>query len=114
MAMNLLKSFARRLRRAFAHPSRYARGAKSRADRFRPSVLVLEDRTVPSGADLFSEAAVLGGTSATDTGSNVGATAESGEQPLLPGLIVHSVWWQWTAPADGPVEVNTFGSDFDT
>ena len=25
-----------------------------------------------------------------------------------------AIWWQWTAPASGTVEVNTFGSDFDT
>ena len=25
-----------------------------------------------------------------------------------------SVWWTWTAPTSGTVEINTFGSDYDT
>jgi len=26
----------------------------------------------------------------------------------------HSVWFRWTAPASGPVDFNTVGSDFNT
>jgi hypothetical protein len=82
--------------------------------RFRPTLLSLEDRTVPA-ADLFADATVLSGALATDTGSNAGATAEAGE-PAGEGTsgVVNSVWWKWTATADTTVEVNTFDSNFDT
>ena len=111
--MTLWKKFS--LTRLFQSNSRPRRNA----ERFRPAVLALEDRTVPSGvpsgADLFADATVLSGTLVTDTGNNAGATAEQGE-PAGAGTsgVVNSVWWQWTAPASGRVEVNTFGSDFDT
>ena len=42
------------------------------------------------------------------TGSNVEATEQAGEP--LPELGLSTVWWRWTAPATGPVEVNTQGS----
>jgi hypothetical protein len=77
-------------------------------------VLALEDRTVPA-ANLFADATLLTGTLVTSAGSNVGATAESGElAPTAGAEPINSVWWRWTAPADGRVEVNTLGSDFDT
>ena len=80
-------------------------------------MLVLEDRTVPA-ADMFADATILTGVFATDSGSNVGAAAETGEPDpaadLPPaGGPVNSVWWEWTA-ADGLVEVNTVGSELDT
>ena len=57
----------------------------------------------------------LSGLPASATGTNVDATTESGEpepEENTPGG--HSVWWSWTAPADGDVTVDTCGSDFDT
>jgi hypothetical protein len=66
---------------------------------------------------MFAEATVLTGALVTDTGSNVGATSETGElaPPTTSGSEpINSVWWQWTAPADGAVEINTFGSALDT
>lgn len=47
--------------------------------------------------------------------SNVGGTGEVGE-PVHAGAAspLSSVWWSWTAPASGPVEVSTSGSSFDT
>jgi hypothetical protein len=83
--------------------------------RFRPLVHELEDRMVLSGSDAFASATVLIGSFATDTGSNVGATGETGEpNPTGGASPTTSVWWKWTAPANGSVEVNTNGSDFDT
>ena len=113
--MYLWKLFARRLRRAMTTPRLKANRPRSRlqSDSFRPSMLVLEDRTVPA-ADMFADATVLTGTFSTDTGSNVGATAETGEPDPLGSAPLNSVWWQWTAPADGMVEVNTVGSALDT
>jgi len=66
-----------------------------------------------NGNDCFDDAIDLGTAStANDTGTNVGYTDEGGE-PGQNGDI-NSAWWQWTAPADGSVAVNTFGSGFDT
>jgi VCBS repeat-containing protein len=106
-AMSLWKRFS--LPRLI-HPVR----TSPRAGRFRPALHSLEDRTVPS-ADLFADATVLTGSLVTATASNAGATAEASE-PAGEGTSgeVNSVWWSWTAPANGYVEVNTIGSDFDT
>jgi hypothetical protein len=48
-------------------------------------------------------------------GSNTGATGEPGE-PDHAGVSkpLSSVWWTWTAPADGTATFDTFGSNFDT
>lgn len=65
------------------------------------------------GNDAFASRAVLVGTTAT--GSNIGASGEPGEpnhgQVAVP---LSSVWWEWTAPANGFVSFDTAGSDFDT
>lgn len=64
--------------------------------------------------DHFANAAVLTGNTARVTGSNVGATAEPAE-PSHAGLDPsRSVWWRWTAPADGAYTVETCDSGFDT
>ena len=46
--------------------------------------------------------------------STSAATAEGGEPPHAGSGAAHSVWYSWTAPADGPVAFRTCGSDFDT
>jgi hypothetical protein len=48
------------------------------------------------------------------TGSNIGAGAEVGEPAPASTAGIHSVWWRWTAPADGSFNASTLGSDFDT
>ena len=60
--------------------------------------------------DGFSNAPTISGLSGRATGSNAGATRETGE----PGQGTASVWWQWRAPANGTLTVNTIGSSFDT
>src|SRR5688500_13318746 len=63
--------------------------------------------------DNFATRIALAGTNVTTTGSNVGATLEPGElDPSFEGG--RSVWWSWTAPADGAVTITTAGSNFDT
>ena len=65
--------------------------------------------------DDFANASALTGLPAGATGTNVDATTESGEpEPWENTPGGHSVWWTWTAPADGDVTVDTCGSDFDT
>ena len=63
--------------------------------------------------DDLAQATVLTGSSATATGSNVGATREPGEPSHGYGAG-RSVWWTWTAPADGGVLVDTTASGIAT
>lgn len=66
--------------------------------------------------DPFAGAFLLAGDTAEATGANVGATRETGEPYHLSGSQTggRSVWWQWTAPADGILKLVTDGSNFDT
>ncbi|MDP0490630.1 MAG: S8 family serine peptidase [Verrucomicrobiota bacterium JB023] len=65
--------------------------------------------------DNFGDASLLSGASAQASGNNQGASGQAGEpnhgDDALP---LNSVWWQWTAPADGELTLDTRGSDFDT
>ncbi|MEO0453709.1 MAG: S8 family serine peptidase [Verrucomicrobiota bacterium] len=65
--------------------------------------------------DLFSDRIFLPSASTYAFGLNVGASGESGE-PIHAGTStpLASVWWSWTAPADGSLIVATSGSTFDT
>jgi 5-hydroxyisourate hydrolase-like protein (transthyretin family) len=70
--------------------------------------------------DSFSAPTVVTGLPATATGSNVDATMEVGEsfptaytiEPFQPAQA--SVWFTWTSPVTGSVQIDTSGSDFDT
>ena len=53
-------------------------------------------------------------TLAESHGSVLGATLEPGEPAHAGRTGGRSVWWTWTAPASGPVAVDTLGSGFDT
>nr|HMT20896.1 FG-GAP-like repeat-containing protein [Promineifilum sp.] len=64
--------------------------------------------------DNFANATTLSGNSGTTTGSNVGATKESGEPNHASNVGGKSVWWKWTAPGNGNVTFTTSGSTFDT
>ncbi len=69
--------------------------------------------------DNFANSLTLFGVSDSATGTNVGATGQAGE-PNHGGVnfgipaYVNSVWWNWTAPVSGQVELNTIGSNYDT
>jgi hypothetical protein len=62
----------------------------------------------------FANATVLTGSSPTTTGSNVGATRESGEPNFAGNGGGASVWWSWTAPSSGTATISLAGSSFDT
>lgn len=67
--------------------------------------------------DAFAQAtpvALTGGRQAAVTGSNVGATLETGEPVHLSRLHRTSVWYSVVAPANGRMTVETVGSTFDT
>jgi hypothetical protein len=63
--------------------------------------------------DLFAERVTVPGGSAVVSGSNVGATKESGEPNHGGNTGGTSVWWSWTAPASGATSITTVGSSFD-
>lgn len=64
--------------------------------------------------DRFDDRIALAGTSTTAYGSNLQASKESNEPNHAGNLGGRSVWWRWTAPADGLVSIDSFGSSFDT
>jgi hypothetical protein len=66
-------------------------------------------------ADNFAEAANLQSTfSVSGHGITFGATLEPLEPLHDERHTDHSIWIAWTAPANGIVNLNTLGSDFDT
>lgn len=67
-----------------------------------------------AGADAFANATVLTGATTTSTANNVAATKESGEPNHAGDAGGKSVWWTWTAPANGRVTIETTGSAFTT
>jgi sugar lactone lactonase YvrE len=64
--------------------------------------------------DAFANAIALTGTNFNVTGTNIGATKERNEPNHAGNSGGHSVWWSWTAPVNGTMTLNTFGSSFDT
>ncbi len=67
----------------------------------------------PSNDD-FANSIPLTGADVHVTGANVGATKELGEPDIAGNPGGASVWWSWTAPADGVYAISTLGSNFDT
>ncbi len=62
----------------------------------------------------FANRTAVTGTSVVITGTNIGATLETGEPKNAGATGGKSVWWSWTAPATGTVTMTTAGSTFDT
>ena len=62
----------------------------------------------------FLSATLLTGSSAFRIDSNVGATGEFGEPYHDGNQPAASIWYRWTAPADGLVTISAAGSSFDT
>jgi hypothetical protein len=70
---------------------------------------------IPPPNDDFASALVLTGTSASAKIPSLDATAELGEPYHAAGQPASkSVWWRWTAPANGQATIDTTGSDYDT
>jgi hypothetical protein len=74
---------------------------------------VLSARSQPAN-DPFAGAWTLTGLSVTTNGSNVGASKETGEPNHAGNAGGRSVWFNWTAPANTPIRVDTIGSSFNT
>jgi hypothetical protein len=71
--------------------------------------LFLHKTPTPPNDD-FENAAPLSGLSAEDFGVNSSATSEPGEPNHAGNAAGLSLWWRWTAPADGSVQIDTCGS----
>ncbi len=63
--------------------------------------------------DRRGDAIALIGPRVRTTGYNTSATTEVGE-PAHAGTLGRSIWYTWTASANGPVDADTFGTAFDT
>lgn len=68
----------------------------------------------PPANDLFANAQVITSTPGTASGYNYCASKESGEPNIVGNPGGRSIWYRWTAPYSGAVEITTVGSDFDT
>ncbi|MGP8236222.1 MAG: immunoglobulin domain-containing protein, partial [Limisphaerales bacterium] len=56
--------------------------------------------------DDFANATLLSGTNLAVTGTTLNATAEPGEPPHCGHPAAHSIWYTWTAPANGSVLID--------
>jgi hypothetical protein len=68
--------------------------------------------SLPPSNDNFSSRTILAGTNLSVTGSNVGASQESGEPNPTGNAAGQSVWWSWTAPTNGIVSIDATASSF--
>jgi hypothetical protein len=71
----------------------------------------------PPPNDDFANARIFSGYSYAANGTNLGATLESGDPKSVNGSITsHTVWYRWTAPFSGKVEIDTCSgvTNFDT
>ncbi len=68
---------------------------------------------LPANDDFVGRLPLIGGR-ITTTGRSVGATKQPGEPDHADNPGGASLWWSWTAPANGRLTLNTEGSDFDT
>jgi hypothetical protein len=72
----------------------------------------------PPANDNFSVAITVSGCAGTTTGTNAGATHESGEpihfQSANGSSGTRSIWYSWQAPSTGSATISTTGSNFDT
>jgi hypothetical protein len=79
-------------------------------------VSLAPDSTMPAsvpGHDSFPSRGSLSGANAYGVASTMKASVDAFE-PISLGFRRQSIWWQWTAPQNGIVRLDTLQSDFDT
>ncbi len=64
--------------------------------------------------DFFTNATTLTGQQGSIAGNNIRATKEPGEPNIGGNAGGASVWYNWTAPSNGVVTIDTIGSTFNT
>ena len=62
--------------------------------------------------DLFANATQIEGANGSLSGTTVGATFPESGEPDPSGVIDHTVWYAWTAPANGPATFS-IAAEFD-
>jgi outer membrane protein assembly factor BamB/subtilisin family serine protease len=72
---------------------------------------ILAINTTPNN-DNFAQPEVLTGASVSLLGANINATLQAGEPTILGNRGGHSLWYSWTAPATGTVQVSGYSYDF--
>lgn len=81
----------------------------------RLNLLAASETVIPQPVnDNFVSAIPVNGSLVSVTGKNTNATKETGEVDSAGMAGGKSVWWSWTAPKSGNVQITTEGSDFDT
>jgi hypothetical protein len=70
--------------------------------------------TPPPVNDNLATATVLTGLPVNAEGQNISATSETNEPDHDGTPATNSIWYKWTAPSSGTVEINTDGTNFDT
>lgn len=68
----------------------------------------------PASNDHFTNAIPLTGNTGTATGSNLGATRQTGEPSHAATTSTNSIWYTWTATNTTSLTFDTIGSTFDT
>jgi hypothetical protein len=77
------------------------------------SLLAATTANIPSNDNFTNATPILGSPFTSDVNTTY-ASKEPGEPYHAGNAGGHSVWWTWTAPAVGSVNINTTGSGFDT
>ena len=77
------------------------------------SMQVATTANIPAN-DEFTNLTVLTGFPVALFANNTFATKEPGEPSHAGNAGGHSLWWGWTAPTNGIVTINNFGSSFQT
>jgi len=88
-------------------------------DRSSPNLLLYVNSQAPPSSpppveDSFSTSITISGHSGTIASSTVYATSETGEPAHATFPAAHSVWFSYTAPATGTLDLNSVESNFDT
>ncbi len=89
-------------------------------ERNKPVHLFDEAAALVAGNDAFAAATTITSSAGSIAGTTVGATRETGEprHATCPGNTLcdgsASIWYAWTAPANGMLTINTATSSFDT
>lgn len=102
------------MQRLLSYGSRLARGSAAPLGLLAAWLLSLAPAGAQPTNDNFGSATVLTGGWGSITGDSTGATAEP-DEPSHGGFpAMASVWYQWTAPINGEVSLDTLNSSFDT
>ncbi len=88
-------------------------GETNETDNTYMKIIAVYSRPAPPNDD-FSDRIPVDPNGGMLTGTNIGATKESGESNHAGNTGGRSVWWTWTPTSSGNAQIDTIGSTFDT